>query len=269
MHAYRSANGPSRTKLLYLFRSPAHVTMGRKTLDPEVREALEHTHPDLTFDWNGLLREAPPPQRQPRVDPRERPKGRPQDRERGRGSERGGESRNTRPAPPVIEVPADDSILGQAIGAREAARVRQKYAELRVRIDRRSRTPEERTRLLEALDALSPEAWSSPEGARAEIAAVFDKWEALAAELPRRRRGRRGGRAEDGAEVDDSGQNEAADVIIGERDDTDGQEIDLRVASASGTDDRAGGGATGAPADAPTDSADAGSAAASDVRQSG
>jgi hypothetical protein len=265
MHAYRSATGPSRTKLLYLFRSPAHVAMGRKTLDPEVREALEHTHPDLNFDWNGLLRESPVPQRQPRVDPRERPKGRGADRDRGG---RGQEARGPRATPAPMAVPdvaPDDTVLGQAIGAREAARVRQKYAELRVRIERRSRTPEERTRLLATLEALSPESWSSPEAARAEVAGHFNKWEALAAELPRRRRGRRGGRSEDGAEVDDPGQNEAADVIIEDRDDTDGQEIDLRVDSAAGADDGAAGGTTDTT-DAPGDAGSNTAAPTPDVR---
>jgi hypothetical protein len=268
MHAYRSANGASRTKLLYLFRSPAHVAMGRKTLDPEVREALEHTHPDLNFDWNGLLRESPVPQRQPRVDPRERPKGRGADRDRsGRGQDSRGPRATQAPAS-MPDVPQDDTVLGQAIGAREAARVRQKYAELRVRIERRSRTPEERTRLLTTLEALSPESWSSPEAARAEVAGYFNQWEALAAELPRRRRGRRGGRSEDGAEVDDPGQNEAADVIIEDRDDTDGQEIDLRVAAIAGAVDRDGGGTTDitdAPGDPGPDDADP----ATDVRQPG
>ncbi len=50
MHAYRSPQGTGRTRVLYLFRSPAHLQGGRQALDDEARDGLEHTHPDLTFD---------------------------------------------------------------------------------------------------------------------------------------------------------------------------------------------------------------------------
>ena len=58
MHSYRPGQGQSagRTRLLYLFRTPSNRKVGRALLDPEVMEALEHTHPDLTFDWSGLPR---------------------------------------------------------------------------------------------------------------------------------------------------------------------------------------------------------------------
>ena len=45
---------PQRPRLLYLFRSPANLRVGRTPLDAEVMEALEHTHPDLSFDWAAL-----------------------------------------------------------------------------------------------------------------------------------------------------------------------------------------------------------------------
>ena len=56
MHAYRAA-WTSRARVLYLFRSPSDLKVGRRPLDAEVMEALEHTHPDLAFDWPTLLRE--------------------------------------------------------------------------------------------------------------------------------------------------------------------------------------------------------------------
>ncbi|GMV22751.1 MAG: hypothetical protein AB7L71_14425 [Vicinamibacterales bacterium] len=209
MHAYRPASGPARTKVLYLFRSPSHVQVGRKALDPEVREALEHTHPDLTFDWNGLLRDAPPIQRQPRP-------------EHGQGRERGGkaaragrQARPERPTPPPREVPDDDSPLGQAVGATDAQRLRQRYAELMQRITRRSRTPEERDVLTAQLLAHNPDDWRGADAIRQQAAAVVPVWDALAAQLPKRRRGRRGGKGDEPGQVADS------DVIIGERDQTD------------------------------------------------
>ena len=58
MHAYRTAQGNGRTRVLYLFRSPALQRIGRQPLDDEARDGLEHTHPDLSFDWQALGREA-------------------------------------------------------------------------------------------------------------------------------------------------------------------------------------------------------------------
>src|SRR5256885_294475 len=68
MHAPRPGQGPARAKVLYFFRSPSNLKVGRTALDPEVVEALEHTHPDLTFDGAGMLREPGP---QPARDVRE------------------------------------------------------------------------------------------------------------------------------------------------------------------------------------------------------
>ena len=76
MHTYHpSASGSPRPRVLYLFRSPASMRVGRTALDAEVIEALEHTHPDLSFDWAALTRDPAafrvdvPGERQPRRPP--------------------------------------------------------------------------------------------------------------------------------------------------------------------------------------------------------
>jgi hypothetical protein len=203
------------------------VQIGRKPLDPEVREALEHTHLDLTFDWNGLLRDSPPMQRQIRPDPRERdrqgragrgqkPAARQSGRPDGRPDART-DGRSGRPTPPAPELPDDDSALGQALGAAEAARLRHRYAELVQRIGRRARTPEDRDRLMAALVVVNPDAWVGPDVIRQQARGADSIWDAIAAQLPKRRRGRRGG----------SDQATGADVIIGERDNTDDEVLQL------------------------------------------
>jgi hypothetical protein len=188
MHAYRAGTGNARTRILYVFRSPPNLKVGRRVLDPEVVEALEHTHPDLTFDWPVLMREPAPP----RVDPRERWQ-RP-----GRSGGSGGQRSEppSRPAPeptppPVIE---DHSLLGRTLGAREAGRLRAKYQELLQRVARRARTPEDRDRLTERAHRLNPEEWLDETTIRGQAPAAETEWGAIAAELPSRRRGRRGGR---------------------------------------------------------------------------
>lgn len=42
---------PSRTRVLYWYRTPPGIRVGRPAFDPEVRRALESKYPNVTFDW--------------------------------------------------------------------------------------------------------------------------------------------------------------------------------------------------------------------------
>jgi hypothetical protein len=197
MHQYRPVQGPQRTRVLYLFRSPSHVKIGRQPLDEEIREALEHTHPDVSFDWMSLSRESTVVR---------------SDELRDRGP-RG--QRPSRPAPSAPVQPAiaeDHSLLGRVAGADRAARLRAAHADLLQRIGRRSRTPEERDRLTERMQRLNPDDWPDEATVRAQLETVQAEWTAIASELPARRRGRRGGRNRDRAE-----SAEAASPVDGDR----------------------------------------------------
>jgi len=182
MHAYRPGHGSARTRVLYVFHSPSNVKVGRRALEPEVMEALEHTHPDLTFDWTTLLRDpAVRVEHEPAVRPGQPGANRP------------------RPAPDPaasasIEI-QDESTLGRVLGGREAARLRAHYNDLLQRIARRARTPEERDRLTERATRLNPDDWTDASAVQAAVTSIEADWEAIASELPQRRRGRRGGRS--------------------------------------------------------------------------
>jgi hypothetical protein len=52
--------GKVRQRVLYWFRSPPDVRVGRQPFDEGVRRALEAQNPDVTFDWRSIL-EAPIP----------------------------------------------------------------------------------------------------------------------------------------------------------------------------------------------------------------
>ena len=52
--------GKVRQRVLYWFRSPPDVRVGREPFDEGVRRALEAQNPDVTFDWPSIL-EAPIP----------------------------------------------------------------------------------------------------------------------------------------------------------------------------------------------------------------
>jgi hypothetical protein len=52
--------GKVRQRVLYWFRSPPDIKVGREPFDDNVRRALEAQNPDVTFDWRAIL-EAPIP----------------------------------------------------------------------------------------------------------------------------------------------------------------------------------------------------------------
>ena len=47
--------GKVRQRVLYWFRSPPDVRVGREPFDEGVRRALEAQNPDVTFDWRSIL----------------------------------------------------------------------------------------------------------------------------------------------------------------------------------------------------------------------
>jgi hypothetical protein len=178
MHGYRSAQGPGRTRVLYLFRSPAHVRVGRRALDEEAREALEHTHPDLSFDWSALGREPAPHHFEER------------DRSARYDRSRVPPARIPPPAPaPLID---DQTLLGRILGAADAGRLRTQYGELVRRIARRAVSPDDRDRLTERAQRLNPDDWPDEAAVRAGVQTIEAAWNEIRAELPSRRWGRRG-----------------------------------------------------------------------------
>jgi hypothetical protein len=53
-------------RLLYWFRTPPGVKVGRDAFDEATRAAIESVHPDLTFDWEQIVNTPLPP---PEVTP--------------------------------------------------------------------------------------------------------------------------------------------------------------------------------------------------------
>lgn len=47
--------GRTRTRVLYWFRTPPGVKVGREPFDDETRRALEARNPNVAFDWKKIL----------------------------------------------------------------------------------------------------------------------------------------------------------------------------------------------------------------------
>ena len=54
-------DGASELRLLYWFRSPSNIEIGRLALDPDSIRIIEKSNPELAFDWNEILKAKPAP----------------------------------------------------------------------------------------------------------------------------------------------------------------------------------------------------------------
>ena len=55
VHTFRR-RGKSRSRILYLFHTPANIKVGRGALDEEAIHTIEESNPDLPFDWAKMLK---------------------------------------------------------------------------------------------------------------------------------------------------------------------------------------------------------------------
>jgi hypothetical protein len=228
VHAGRH-NGRSRQRILYWFRTPPGVKVGRPALDEDAIRWIEEHNPDIEFDWPRIL-QAQPPAAPPAEDARgRRPK---RDRDRPRQAT----ARGARPAPPaapmrpVLEEPAEPEPepelmepetleplelepiaeafeqlthpeteeklepptmpVEQTLGREQLTRLRARYAELLARITERGGDAERIEALRTQAEALNPDTWVTDEEVRLGIESFEPKIRDLRAALGLRRRRR-------------------------------------------------------------------------------
>ena len=179
--------GKERTRLLYWFRSPPHVKIGRAAFDEEAIRAIEAANPDIAFDWGKILEARPP---EPEAETWRARRGRgARDRERTETS-----PRSAPPAPalttyppertdePSVDASADadsgrpldveeeeiDDRLGsasepsaaeRALGAEGLSRVRARYAEVLARISAQITDDAVADELRDLAERLNPDGW--------------------------------------------------------------------------------------------------------------
>ncbi len=244
-HTFRSAAGPQRLRVLYWFRTPPDVKVGRLALDPAAILAIEENNPDLKFDWDKILKVKPPPPPAPgRVDREER-------RSR-RGRATGGDQAGATPRPAPVQSASPDQSSGtdmaiaaeglpeelqraadaawDDIGAAAGengeprrhvvlgltdeeglARLRARHAEIQTRITDRFRDPARLDELRQQAALLDPDAWRTVDEARERLAALDDTAAALRKVLGRRRRTRRSGARRGHAGTAAAGSRRAGD----------------------------------------------------------
>ncbi len=234
-------NGRSRQRILYWFRTPPGVKVGRPALDEDAIRWIEEHNPDIEFDWPRILQAqpsaAPPAEdargRRPRRD-RERPRA-----DAARGARPAPPAAPSRPEPqqelepeplepdPLVEAfeqlthPETEETIEPAampveknLGPEQLTRLRARYAELLARIAERGGEPERVEALRTQAESLNPDTWVTDDEVRLGIESFETKIRDLRAALGlrRRRRSRRGGRRRRGSGGDNapSAENPAA-----------------------------------------------------------
>jgi len=62
VHTTTRRGKPGRTRVLYCYRTPPGIRIGRKPFDEEVQRTVEQQNPGVTFDWPSIITaEMPPP----------------------------------------------------------------------------------------------------------------------------------------------------------------------------------------------------------------
>jgi hypothetical protein len=225
--------GKQRSRILYWFRTPPGVKVGRAALDEDAIRLIEEFNPLVEFDWTRILKGqgAPPVEPRPANGTRRQ---RPPDTRaaNGRIEERAGEPSPFEPMAaeevPFIEAPAESAralepaevpvterevsaedipvpspasapdaptAAHARLGSEGVSRLRGRYAELLARISERVQDPVRRDELKSQAERLNPDTWVTAE----EVTQGLEQYESVFASLRgvighRRRRRRRGNR---------------------------------------------------------------------------
>ena len=180
MHWYREGN-KQHSRILYVFRSPGGVRVGRDPLEPEVLRQIEAHHPGIAFDWkvvreNQQVVETAPEQK------RRRP--------RTEGSETvapAAPARPPEPTPPLPRPTIPATIEGDTPDA-QIAFLTDIYPQVRDRILQRSHDPERQEALLALAERLNPVAWTDADEIATGLQQAGESLERLSYVFARRRR---------------------------------------------------------------------------------
>jgi hypothetical protein len=180
MHWYRDGQR-QRTKILYVFRSPGGVRVGRNGLEPDVLRQIEAQHPDIVFDWAAvrenkqIIDAAPEPRRRPRrADAESQP---------AKAAASGEPAPAAQPPKPAIPSAIEGATPDQQIAFLGTV-----YPMARDRVLQRSSDPARREALLALAERLNPTAWTDADQITSGLQQAAEALERLSHVFARRRR---------------------------------------------------------------------------------
>ena len=185
MHWFREGRS-QRSRILYVFRTPGGVRVGRTPLEPEILRHIEAQHPDIDFDWN-VIRD-----NQQVIEPLME-----QRRRRPRREEA---EPQAAPELPPVEVPAPPPVAPETRGPaipsaiqgttpdEQIAFLVEWYPVVRERIPRRTSDPARREALLGLAERLNPAAWTDADQIASGLLDAAQALERLSHVFAKRRR---------------------------------------------------------------------------------
>ncbi len=191
MQWYREGHR-QRSRILYVFRTPGGVRVGRHALEPEVLRQIELQHPDIAFDWS-VVRDNQQIIESPAIDTRRR-----------RPAREESETPPVVAAPvaPVVPVtaapqapaasaprpPSIPAALEGATSVEQIAFLAQWYPLVRERIALRSSDPSRQEALLTLAERLNPAAWADGADIVTALQQASEALERLSQVFAKRRR---------------------------------------------------------------------------------
>jgi hypothetical protein len=202
MHWFREGVR-QRSRVLYVFRTPGHVKVGRMPLDPDALRQIEARYPDIDFDWNAVRENQqviePSPEfrrRRPRRDDGETPE------VVAPAAGAAGQSAAAPQAPPPPPKPVFPSAISGATPDEQVAFLTEWYPRFRDRVALKTADPSRREALLALAERLNPAAWTDADQRAAGLPVAAEALERLSRVLARRRRrARKRAASEEGAEA--------------------------------------------------------------------
>jgi hypothetical protein len=201
-----------RSRILYAFRTPGGVRVGRSALEPQVLAQIEAQHPDIAFDWKAVLETrqvidaAPEPRPTPaRRRHTEETAAPPREAAAVPGNRASGENPGEGPdQPPRPPIPA----MMSGSNADELVQfLKQWYPIVRERVAQRATAEQRREALLALAERLNPGGWATDDDVADGLPRAAEALQQLSRVLTRRRR--RGGRPrplDSAASVDDAAE---------------------------------------------------------------
>ncbi len=191
MHLYREGHR-QRSRILYVFRSPGSVRVGREALEPEIRREIEARYPDITFDWKDVR------EHQQHIEMSVEPRRRKPPKQEESVVAAVPEPPASAPASVAVAPAAAPSpqVVPSAIeGATpddQIAFLGRWYATIRERIPKRTSDPARQDALYALTERLNPATWTDADQIAAGLQQASEALERLSRVFSRRRRrGRR------------------------------------------------------------------------------
>lgn len=184
MHWIREGNR-QHSRILYVFRTPGGVRVGREALETDVLKQIEAQHPDIEFDWNAVFhnRQVVETSAEPR-------------RPRKRSSSETAADALPQSQQPAPRPPVPSAIEG-ATPDEQMAFLGKWYGLIRERIPQRIPDPERQQVLLALAERLNSATWTDADQTTTGLQQAAEALERLSRVFAKRRRRskKRGGSA--------------------------------------------------------------------------